>query len=44
MPSTKHDAFLEKLENFTMLIDPCEPIFILGDLNMDRGSAEGFDL
>ena len=43
-PSVKNDEFLEKLENFIMLLDPCESLFIVGDLNMDLRSVKGFDL
>ena len=43
-PSTDNNAYLEKLENFLLLLDPREPLFIFGDLNMDLRSSKGIDL
>ena len=33
-PSTKDSRYLAKLEDFILTLDPAEPIFIIGDLNM----------
>ena len=43
-PSLNNLEYLEKLENFLMLLDQREPIFIFGDLNMDLKSIKGIDL
>ena len=43
-PSNDNNEFLEKLENFLMLLDPREPLFIFGDLNMDLKGTKGIDL
>jgi hypothetical protein len=43
-PSTNNIKYLEKLENFLMLLDPSEPLFIVGDLNMDLLSNKGNEL
>ena len=43
-PSTDNNVYLEKLENFLLLLDPREPLFIFGDLNMDLRSSKGLDL
>jgi hypothetical protein len=42
-PSTDNNVYLEKLENFLFLLDPREPLFIFGDLNMYLRS-KGLDL
>ena len=43
-PSTDNNEFLEKLESFLLLLDPREPLYIIGDLNMDLKSIKGSDL
>jgi hypothetical protein len=43
-PSTDNKEFLDKLENFQMLLDLREPLFIFVDLNMDLKSIKGLDL
>ena len=43
-PSVNNLEFLEKLENYLLLLDPDIPLFIIGDLNMDLKSIKGFDL
>ena len=43
-PSTKDSEYLAKLEDFILTLDPAEPIFIIGDLNMDLRSDEGIEL
>jgi hypothetical protein len=43
-PSTDNNVYLEQLENFFLLLDPREPLFIFGDLNMDLRSSKGLDL
>jgi hypothetical protein len=43
-PSKDNNEFLEKLENFLLLLNPYEPLFIFGDLNMDLKSSKGNDL
>jgi hypothetical protein len=40
-PSTDNNVYLE---NFLLLLDPREPLFILGDLNIDLRSSKGLDL
>ena len=43
-PSTDNNEYIEKLESFLLLLDPREPLFIIGDLNMDLKSIRGADL
>ena len=43
-PSINNLDFLEKLENFIFNIDSREPLFIIGDLNMDLKSSTGDNL
>ena len=43
-PSTDNNEYLEKLENFLLLLDPREPLYTFGDLNMDLRSSKGNDL
>ena len=43
-PSTKNQDYLTKLENYKFLLDPNEPLVVVGDLNMDLKSSEGNDL
>ncbi len=43
-PLTDNNEYIEKLESFLLLLDPREPLFIIGDLNMDLKSIRGADL
>ncbi len=43
-PKEQNDEYIEHLESLMINFDPTEPLFIVGDLNMDLLSSAGDDL